>query len=385
MGEGHHRPRVLFVTRNFPPLLGGMERLNWHLADELRGACELRLVGPRGAAALAPPSVAVREVALQPLRNFLARAWWMAWREALAWRPHLVLAGSGLTAPLAWWAARACGARAAAYVHGLDLSVPHPVYRGLWRPALRRMDCVIANSSATAQLARGIGIAAQRISVVHPGTELPMADRAARARFREAQGIATDVPLLLSVGRLTERKGLREFVTEVLPRVAQRHPTVLLAVVGEAPANALYGRAQSVLDIADAARAAGVGARLRMLGRLDEAALHDAYFASDLHVFPIRDLPHDPEGFGMVAVEAAAHGLASVAYACGGVADAVGEGVSGHLVGPGDSAGFADAVLRLLERPLPAEAVRGFAQAFAWPRFGRGVMRAVGLECGDRG
>jgi phosphatidylinositol alpha-1,6-mannosyltransferase len=122
-----------------------------------------------------------------------------------------------------------------------------------------------------------------------------------------------------------------------------------------------------------------------MLGRLDEAALHDAYFASDLHVFPIRDLPHDPEGFGMVAVEAAAHGLASVAYACGGVADAVGEGVSGHLVGPGDSAGFADAVLRLLERPLPAEAVRGFAQAFAWPRFGRGVMRAVGLECGDRG
>ena len=380
MAEGHDRPRVLFITRNFPPLLGGMERLNWHMADELRVGCDVRLVGPRGAAVRAPHGIEVREAALRPLRSFLARAWWLAWREALAWRPQLVLAGSGLTAPLAWWAARACGARTAAYVHGLDLSVAHPVYRALWRPALRRMDCVIANSAATAQLARGIGIAPGRIRVVHPGTELPAADAGARARFRQAQGIAADSPLLLSVGRLTGRKGLREFVAEVLPRIAQRHRDVVLAVVGEAPSNALYGHAQSAQDILDAARAAGVGGCLRLLGRLDDASLHDAYFASDLHVFPIRDLPHDPEGFGMVAVEAAAHGLATVAYACGGVADAVGQGVSGTLVRPGDGEAFADAVLRLLQRPLPAGGVRGFAEVFAWPRFGDGVRRAVGLD-----
>lgn len=27
--------RILVVTRNLPPLIGGMERLNWHIADEL--------------------------------------------------------------------------------------------------------------------------------------------------------------------------------------------------------------------------------------------------------------------------------------------------------------------------------------------------------------
>lgn len=27
--------RVLIITRNLPPLVGGMERLNWHMADEL--------------------------------------------------------------------------------------------------------------------------------------------------------------------------------------------------------------------------------------------------------------------------------------------------------------------------------------------------------------
>lgn len=27
--------RILLITRNLPPLVGGMERLKWHLADEL--------------------------------------------------------------------------------------------------------------------------------------------------------------------------------------------------------------------------------------------------------------------------------------------------------------------------------------------------------------
>jgi hypothetical protein len=60
---------------------------------------------------------------------------------------------------MALLAARACGARTAAYVHGLDVVAPHPVYRALWLPALRRMDRVIANSAPTAELARKAGVA----------------------------------------------------------------------------------------------------------------------------------------------------------------------------------------------------------------------------------
>ena len=378
MGEGHHRPRVLFVTRNFPPLLGGMERLNWHLADELRRHCELRVIAPTGAAAHAPQGVAVREVPLQPLRSFLLQAALGARREARSWRPDRVLAGSGLTAPAAWWAARACGARAVAYVHGLDLTVPHPAYRALWHPVLRRMQRVIANSRATASLACELGIRPERVAIVHPGTELPAADVQARARFRRAHGIDLEAPLLLSVGRLTERKGLREFVAEVLPRIVRQRPDVVLAVVGDAPAHALYAQVQSPQSILQAAQAAGTAGNLRLLGKLDEAALHDAYFSADLHVFPIRALAHDIEGFGMVAVEAAAHGLCTVAYACGGVVDAVADGVSGRLAAPGDATGFASAVLESLERPLPSGGIRGFAYGFAWERFGERVMDVLG-------
>ncbi len=378
MADGSASPRVLFVTRNFPPLLGGMERLNWHLADELRQHCELRVVAPEGAARLAPPGVEVREVCLRPLHRFLVQAALRARREARAWRPDWVLAGSGLTATLAWGAARASGARAAAYVHGLDLSVAHPVYRALWRPALRRMDRIIANSTATARLADGLGIAAQRISIVHPGTELPDFDPRARERFRQARGIDPRAPVLLAVGRLTERKGLRQFVAEVLPSIVHEHPGVMFVVIGDAPTNALHAQVQSPESIRQAAREAGVEGHLRLLGKVDEAELHDAYFAADLHVFPIRELPHDIEGFGMVAVEAAAHGLATVAYACGGVVDAIAHGISGVLIQAGDSRGFASAVLAGLERPLSQAATRGFAEGFSWGNFGAQVLRALG-------
>ena len=371
------RQKLLLVTRNFPPLWGGMERLNWHMAAELSKSFEVRVIAPMGAAQHAPPGVTVREAPLKPLRRFLLHAAALARREARQWKPDIVLAGSGLTAPLAWWAARACDARTAVYVHGLDLTVPHPIYRALWRPALRRMQTVIANSRATASLAKDLGIDSKRIHIVHPGVDIPEPDPTARERFRATQGIAAETPVLLSVGRLTERKGLREFVSDVLPRLATQCADVQLIVIGETPSNALYAQVQTPQSIQDAANKAGVGKRLTFLGSVPENALSDAYRGADLLVFPIRELPGDIEGFGMVAAEAAAHGLPTVAYAVGGAVDAVADRISGRLVTAGDAQAFAEAVLETLCTPSDGNAMAAFVGKLAWPEFGRRVCAAI--------
>lgn len=369
--------RLLLITRNFPPLWGGMERLNWHLAEQLARRFTVHLIAPRGAAGHAPAGITVREVPLSPLPRFLAAAGLAAIQEARSFRPDIVLAGSGLTAPLALWAARSCRAHAATYVHGLDLTATHPLYRAIWLPTLRRMDRVIANSTPTAELARQVGIAADRITIVHPGVTLPPPDPNARARFRLRWNLPPTAPVLLSVGRLTARKGVREFVTEVLSVIARVRPDVVLVIVGDAPTQALHAQAQPPQSILDAARAAGVGAHVRWAGKLFGQDLSDAYFGADIHVFPVRALPNDPEGFGMVALEAAAHGLPTVAYATGGVVDAVADGLSGRLVSPGDAAGFAQAVVSLLAQPLPAEVCRAFAQKLTWDVFGQRIAEAL--------
>ena len=75
------RPRILLVTRNLPPLVGGMERLNWHIADELSRRAQVQVIGPRGAAALKPANVELNEVPLRPLPRFLSASAWRALRR----------------------------------------------------------------------------------------------------------------------------------------------------------------------------------------------------------------------------------------------------------------------------------------------------------------
>jgi phosphatidylinositol alpha-1,6-mannosyltransferase len=368
--------KILIVTRNFPPLLGGMERLNLHMVEEISRQYEVCLVAPEGAVEHAPKQIQVSHVPCKPLSKFLLQSAWRTLQKARDWKPDIILAGSGLTAPAALIAARSCGARAIAYTHGLDLTVPHPVYRALWCPMLRRLDGVIANSQATAALATGIGIAPARISIVHPGVSLSVLDSEARARFRQAHQLG-DVPVMLSVGRLASRKGLREFVSDVLPLIVVRFPNAQLVIIGDAPSDSLYAQIQSPESIMAVARTGGVENNLRFLGRRSDSELSDAYAGADLHVFPVRHLPDDPEGFGMVAVEAAAHGLATVAYATGGVVDAVSEGESGSLVPSGDTKAFADKTIALLEQGLPQAQVRQFAGQFAWPLFGKKILAAL--------
>lgn len=366
--------RVLLVTRNLPPLVGGMERLNWHMAEELAKFAEVRIVGPEGSAALAPAGIAVNEAPLKPLWRFFAGARRLARREAKTWKPDVILAGSGLTAPLARSAARRRNAHTAVYVHGLDVAARNTIYRALWLPAIRHMQRVIANSRATADLCRTIGVSPERIGIVHPGVTLLDRNIAPQRvhdfRLRYALG---DKPVLLSVGRLTDRKGLREFVVHCLPRIVARAPGTVLLIVGDSPRQALHAKAQTRESIIAAAAAVGVAGNIRFLGVItDYDELGVIYRTADVHVFPVREIGGDPEGFGMVAVEAAAHGLPTVAFATGGVVDAVADGKSGRLVASGDYATFSDAALQMLEKRAElCTSCLTFAQGFAWPTFGQ--------------
>ncbi|MEO7433201.1 MAG: glycosyltransferase family 4 protein [Dokdonella sp.] len=378
------RHRILLVTRNLPPLVGGMERLNWHMAAELAKYADVRAIGPAGSALLAPESVAIEDVRLSPLPRFLINAQWKALCLARRWRPDLVLAGSGLTAPLAVLAAKACGAKAAVYVHGLDLTVQQAVYRSVWLPAIRRMDMVIANSQATRKLAIDAGVAAGRIGIVHPGVDLQTIDPdpqiAADFRARHQLG---QHPVLLSVGRLSRRKGMREFVADVLPQIVAARPNVMLLIVGDAPKQALHAETQSRESIQAVADTHAVGGNIRFLGLISDGELEAVYRAADVHVFPVQHVPNDPEGFGMVALEAAAQGLPTVAYATGGVVDAVSERLSGRLIAPGDVDGMARAVLDTLDsgHALRASSME-FASAFAWPTFGDNLRLLLGMRHG---
>lgn len=342
------KARILHITRNLPPLLGGMERLNRQLAIALSTTATVDVIGPAGARAHLPDAIGLVEVPPAPLASFVLQAGLAAWQSAR--KPaDVVLAGSGLTAPHALLAAKRAGARAGAYVHGLDIVVDNPVYRMLWLPALRRLDFAWANSHNTARLASEAGVAGGRIRVIHPAVEATAVEPAEAGATRSRLGLG-DGPLLVSVGRLTRRKGLAGFVRDVLPRVLAARPAARLLVVGDDAPHALVGRGDHLREeIESLASGTGAAHAIRFLGPRTDAELAGILAAADVHVFPVIDVPGDVEGFGMVAIEAAAQGLATVAYAVGGVPDAIVEPDTGRLCTAGDTVAFADAVIAAID------------------------------------
>lgn len=364
------RPRVLVVTRNLPPAHGGMERLLEALIETLARSCELAVVGPRGAAGLPVlEGLDVTGCPMQPATRFLLACQLATWRVAQRLRPQVIIAGSGLTAPAAWWAARCSGARAVTYLHGLDIGNRHPLYGLGFTPCIRACERVWTNSQFTGDLAMARGIAKDRLRILYPvanhGTDQHMN---ATTDFRQRWA---GHRVLLSAGRLIPRKGLPSFVEHVFPLVLRQHPQAILAIAGDEAPGGIKRQDGEGQRIRQAAARAGVLDRLDWLGWLAPDAMQAAYTAADVLVFPVQHDPTDPEGFGMVAIEAAGCGLPTVAYATGGVCEAVEHGLSGCLVPPGDVAGFAGAVTALLDLPshTMASGCQHFAKRFSKERF----------------
>ena len=356
-----------------------MERLNLHMARSLNEWTNLTVIGPQGCSSFLPNEMEVIEVPARPLWRFLLSARRAVTRVS-SHRFEFVLAGSGLTAPLARRAAKKSNARSVAYVHGLDLVARHLAYRLFWMPQLRRLDLALANSRNTADLAACRGVAGGRIRVINPGVSLPKKSQEIGSDFRARHQLGQR-PLLLSVGRLTPRKGLADFIRHALPKILYRYPDTALLVIGNEAPDALsrpgHGNRAALEKLA---AEFGMSDAVIMLGPCDDDTLSQAYFAADVHVFPIRDVPGDVEGFGMVAIEAAAHGLATVAFAVGGVPDAVESGLSGYLVQPGDYQAFSKRIDELLATCSASnwqESARTTAEKFTWEHFGTRLRKAL--------
>lgn len=371
--------RILIITRNLPPLVGGMERLNWHMADELSKYANVRAVGPRGSAHTQPLHVDISEAPLNPLPLFLFVAFCKALWITLRWKPDVILAGSGLTAPLAWILGKICKARTAVYLHGFDITVKDRVYQSLWVPVFKKMNRVIVNSTPTKELALAAGVPDVRISIVFPGVSLPEKAQPDEviAAFKREHGLENK-KIMLSVGRLTTRKGLKEFVELSLPAIVKQVPEAMLVVVGEAPKQSLGAGIQSRESIEQAADILGIKQHILFLGVItDPVQLATVYEAADVHVFPVRHIPDDPEGFGMVAIEAAAHGLPTAAFATGGIVDAVKHGKSGYLADKNNYSQLAEHTLQLLHQLICQKGIKEFVKGFAWQKFGQGVWLAL--------
>lgn len=207
---------------------------------------------------------------------------------------------------------------------------------------------IAANSRFTRELFRErFSVDPERIHAIPLGTsDFWFDDRATRAATRASYEIAADRIVMVTVARLTRRKGhlLTLSAISTLPPELRRRLTWL--VIGP------DGESDYVRELRQLA--AATDCDIRFLGRLPNEQIRDIYGASDF--FCLTGLPESSgrvEGFGLVYLEAAASSLPSVATEVGGVADAVIGGQTGVLVPPST-----EAVMRAITMLATDEAAR---------------------------
>ncbi len=364
--------RILMLSWNFPPAMGGMEFMIDNIFRGLRRRGHaVSMVTARAEGA--PPEPDVFRSPWPRLGGFVAYSFLQGRKLARAAAPDAILCGSLVTAPAAWWLSRRFHVPFVVLVHGGDIAHGGRLYQAVARRLLAAATRVCANSHYTRDLLVSKGVAAARIDVVHPGVAverfeppLPAEMDALRARYGERR-------ILLSVGRLVRRKGILEFVDQVMPELVRRYPDLLLLVVGEDARDSLLHKGEGMRAQIDARiRERNLSDHVKLLGALPDAALIPLYFRAEIFLLPCLDIPGDVEGFGIVFSEAALARTPIVATRAGGIPDAVAEGETGLLVPPGDYPAMATALARLLDDPdgrrRMGQAARERARrCFDWP------------------
>ncbi|MCO6383263.1 glycosyltransferase family 4 protein [Oceanicola sp. 502str15] len=345
--------KITFVTRKWPPAMGGMETYAQQVSTRLKEYGEVEVIAlpghPDGSAPT--PWELLRFGAKTALSLLFSRD------------PAPVVHVADMASwPLALFARlRRPSVRRILSAHGTDVSYPargglkgrlYGTYLRLGAKLLGRVT-VIANSAATASAA---GLYGYRDVVIVP--------LAAEARL-QGEAPAPEMQTLLFCGRLTPLKGFRWFVENVLPLLPE---PMVLEVAG---------------TVWDETEGAALSApRVRHLGRLDQPALYQRMAAALCVVVPNIHLENGQfEGFGLVATEAAAVGGVVVAARHAGLKDAVKDGETGFLVTPGDAEAWAREIKRVAgwSAEERADFVAGSkataARYYNWDRVARDTAR----------
>ena len=199
------------------------------------------------------------------------------------------------------------------------------------REALNLVRRVIVTSRWTSRILADsdYDVPPDSIVVVEPGVDLP-------PKVRTLFDTGDSALNLICVATLTARKG-HAVLFEALSRLPDKNWK--LRCIGSKDRDPVTAEA-----LTEQIRSLGLGARIELLGELDEVALQQEYERADVFV-----LASYLEGYGMVLAEAAAYGLPIISTSAGAIPENVWKGAL--LVAPGNVEALATMIARLQDDP----------------------------------
>ncbi|HEU5001880.1 MAG TPA: glycosyltransferase family 4 protein [Actinomycetota bacterium] len=359
--------RLLEITNDFPPTLGGIENYIYSLVARWDPGEVVVLTRDRPGAARVDATLGAR-VHRMPVGTLLpSRRVWARVSGLLA-EGQFDMVHFASPLPLALLGPRithATGIPYAVSVHGGEFVAGARLARPLMQRALGGAAVALPVSQFTRDAILALLPDPPPTEVISPGVDACAFSPERPPAFGADPGSGPGGPVVLTVCRLVARKGPATLIA-ALPRVREAHPGTTLAIVGGGPDRRRLERVAAARGLQDS---------VRFLGPQPWDTLGGYYAAADVFALPTRERfwRLETEGFPLVFLEAAAAGLPSVAGAAGGVREAVVDGETGVIVDGRDAGATATALIRLLDDPAAARAMGAAARErarvlFSWER-----------------
>jgi glycosyltransferase involved in cell wall biosynthesis len=351
---------ILFVTRKFPPSVGGMQKVAFDLYKSLSEISHVELISYGGPQILLPFVLIYLSV-----RSFFV---------LLFENIDVIYLQDGLLSPLGC-ILKIFGKPTVVTVHGLDITYQNAIYKTIIPKCMKRLDKIICISEATKNECLKRGIPEGKIEIIPNGINPDeyyspaISKKDLKNKIRAEKDIKIDSlenkNLLLTVGRLVERKGVHWFVDNVMPGLVEEDSDIIYLVAGAGPYRNII---REYIEMHNLHR------NVFLLGRVSNELLKYLYNASDIMVMPNISVEGDMEGFGIVALEASSCGTPVVASDLEGIRDAIKNERNGILVIPEDYMKFKFEIYEILSNKNLKEKMENRARKLITDTFRQDII-----------
>lgn len=304
--------KILFISRAYPPVVGGIENQNYELSEWLSKIADVKkIVNTRGKKFL--PFF----LPYAKLKSILTMGKYDA-----------ILLGDGVLAPIGYAVKVMNKKPAACVLHGLDLTYKNFIYQKLWvNFFLKKLDKYVCVGQETVRIAKEKGLPEEKLVFIPNGIDTEKYFQPhGRTELEKILNIKLEnKKVILTSGRLARRKGVAWFSENVMPKL---------------PDNFIYIVAGDGIDrknIEEVIKNKNLSNRVKMLGYVTDEVRDILFNTCDVFVQPNIKVPGDMEGFGISVIEAASCRIPVIASNLEGLKDAIKDGQNGFLVESGNA------------------------------------------------
>lgn len=332
--------KILFVSRAYPPITGGIENQNYGIAKSLSEIADVDIIAnPYGKKFL---PVFLPWIALKLL--------------FVSWKYDAILFGDGVAGTLGIIIKiLPVKTKVISIIHGLDITFANKksllgkIYGMVNIPSLKKLDRLIMVGHQTIEEAVKIGISRDKCTFIPNGVFIEDIFEP-HTREELAKVIGTDISnkkVVLRIGRYVQHKGVEWFIRNVVPSLPDN---VLFVAAGAVVAKATTGDGNYYPKCITAVQELKLENKVKLLTNLPWNDMKILFNTVDLAVSPNIRVPGTMEGFGINVIEAASCERVVVASDLEGLKDAVINGKNGFLIEPENAQAYITKITELLEQ-----------------------------------